>query len=268
LTRSIHRLHSGLTVIRAEADQQATEILSLQQQVTVLLHNNGKLERAATRLHGKNEKLVLQLLHNKKEKRSLIGHVKDLFAKIRDSEQHQKELQEFNVLYKLQAHEQILLMQQTTNQRGRTDSNFSDADPRERSDSNFSNADALDFNSNTDYDDDCRRRPSRQPGEDDGFSFGYWSCGDQVGDDGKRHGTAIVSSGYAGCVRDSNDSFFPGESGEMWTVILSDPAFSTFLRAQDWVEDSRRSTRRRTQAIGTQGLLNDAITPGKGTRRR
>jgi hypothetical protein len=48
-------IHSGLTVLRAEVDQQATEIQSLQQQVTVLHHNNGNLERASTRWHGKNE---------------------------------------------------------------------------------------------------------------------------------------------------------------------------------------------------------------------
>jgi hypothetical protein len=268
LTRSIHRLHSGLTVLRAEADQQATEILSLQQQVTALLHNNGKLERDATRLHGKNEKLVMQLLHSKKEKRSLIGHVKDLFGKIRDSEQNRKELQEFNVLYKLQAHEQILLMQQTTNPRGRSDSNFSDADPRERSDSNFSNADALDFNSNTDDDDSSiSSSVSSALVRDDSFGLGIGRIAAlklAIGttDTERTLSTAATRSTAS---EDSSDSF-SWWSGGSRTVVLSDPAAPytlTFLRCTKIGLKIRAVPLDDAPKLPVhKGLLNDAILQG------
>jgi hypothetical protein len=64
--------------------------------------------------------------------------------------------------------------------------------------------------------------------------------------------------------RASEDSttHFPWKRKE--TVILPiRRSYTPFFGHQDWVEDSRRSTRRRTQA-GTQGLLNDAILQAKG----
>jgi hypothetical protein len=139
LTRSIHRLHSGLAVLKFENDQQSTDIHSLRQQLIAQHQANRTLEASVIKLYGKNEKLVAKLQKKQHDKKSLIKYVKDFVRKAQDSEQQHKELQELNVAYKLQAHEQFLA------QAG-----------RERTasvDSNFSDADALNFSATiTDYD--------------------------------------------------------------------------------------------------------------------
>jgi hypothetical protein len=122
------------------------------------------------------KKLVLQLLHNKKEKRSLIGHVRTYSRK--HVTRNIKGIAKFNVStnYKLTRAD---IVDATNSRSGTTDNNFSVRIGNDRIATFLmrmhSTLPATD-------DDDCRRRPSRQPGEDDGFSFGYWSCGEQVGD--------------------------------------------------------------------------------------
>ena len=125
LAQSVHRLHSNITVLQSESDQQADEIQQLQQLVVTLRTRNQDLEQTIQSLHQENHKLVGKLKRKAKEKKCLVDHVKTFLRQVQDSEEQQKELEELREAYKLQAHESFLLH----SNRSRTasaDSNLSD----------------------------------------------------------------------------------------------------------------------------------------------
>ena len=109
LTQSIHRFHSSIALLHQESDQQAAEIMSLQQTVVSLQKRNHALEQDVSALRGKNNKLVGKLKHRAQEKKCLVDHVKSFVRKAQASEQQQKELEEIREAYQLQTHENFLL---------------------------------------------------------------------------------------------------------------------------------------------------------------
>ena len=125
---ALHRLHSNLAILQENEAKHAAEVMDLREELKTSMRENHKLRKACRALTEQNRIVNQKLV----EKRSLLKQARDLF---RSSQEIQKDLQEQNAVFKLQAHEQVL----TLSGRIRLES----------SDSNFSDADALLFPDNS-----------------------------------------------------------------------------------------------------------------------
>ncbi|KAL7577350.1 hypothetical protein ACA910_002085 [Epithemia clementina (nom. ined.)] len=117
LWTSLHRLHSNLAILQENEAKHAAEVRGLREDLKKSMRENHKLQKAIRTLSEQNRTVKQKLL----EKRSLLKQARDLF---RSSQELQKELEEENAIFKLQAHEQFLSRIRLES----SDSNFSDAD--------------------------------------------------------------------------------------------------------------------------------------------
>lgn len=120
LWRTVHRLHSMLTVLQQNEAQNVTEVTTLMDELNKVKQENANLADSVKMLKERNDLLQQKL----ERKRFLLKQARQFFA---TSQKLQKDLEQQNTVFKLQAHEQFLLISNRV-RFGSADSNFSDVD--------------------------------------------------------------------------------------------------------------------------------------------
>lgn len=146
LADAIQELQSRAILLQVENDAQSQDIQQLYSKLKETHKENNKLEKSLARMTRKYQKLLDKSERQRRERKTLIQHVKSLLQKGKTDEVSRRDLEEANQVYKIYTHEQFLAQ----SVRERTTS----------TDSNFSDADALDFGEDGQGDDSASSKSS------------------------------------------------------------------------------------------------------------